>query len=540
MKKLLAMLLAVIFVFSGCGVPSEQSETPDTNEAPAAESQATDEGEEEVSYLISEEPIELTAHIHYKNAYVLSDEWTVEDEVARLTNISLVGTASPMETNSVQAFNLMIASKDIPDLVGGLRNDINNYGMEGAFIPLNDLIEEHAPDIKLFLDENPDIKTAITAPDGNIYQIPYVFDTSTAWAWFIRKDWLDNLGLEIPTTVDEMHDVLEAFVNDDPNGNGKQDEIGLIEKIGGETENKVKSPLALFGVTDYWHTNEEGDVAIGLYTQEYKEAVKNVSQWYSEGLIDPEVFTRGTGSASALFPEDNGGVLHYWIPSTSNYNRTIPESVPGFELVPILPPVDINGDQWESSARELLPGNGWAISSQNEYPVESIKYMNFRWTEYGRNMAVYGIEGDTFTMVDGEPQYTEKVLTADSAVNDYMRKIGSQIDDMGYLHDTNYEFATMHPIGVEAHAMYEEAGVVNKINVKLPPISFTQEELDLIQSKYPVCRTYMLEQLQKWVMDGSTIDDEFDEYMNNLADMGMDEIVQAYQHAYETFMETSG
>lgn len=532
MKRVIPLLLACAMTLTACGAPSSGTNPGSTVASESNESVAT----EEQPYLISKEPLELMAHIHYKNAYVLSADWEITNEAARLTNVSLKGTASPMETDSTQAFNLMIASKEIPDIVGGQRNEINKYGMEGAFAPLNDLIDQYAPNFKAFLDANPEVKAALAAPDGNIYQIPYVFDSKVSEAWFIRQDWLDKLNLEVPTTVDEMHEVLTAFVNNDPNGNGKKDEIGYITKRGGESENKLDGLLSLFGVSDFWHLNKEGKVEIGLYTPEYKEAVKLAHQWYSEGLIDPEIFTRGTKSASELFPQDNGGVIHYWIASTSNYNRTIPESVPDFKLVGILPPTDINGDQWEVASRDLLPGNGWAISAKNEHPVETIKYMDFWWSEYGRRLMVYGIEGVHHTMVDGKPVYTDAVLKSSSAVNDTMRKMGGQIDDMGYLHDTNYELQSMHEIGVKTSEMYQESGVVGKINPKLPALSFTEEELNVITAKYPTCRTYMLEQQQNWVMHGGDIDAEFDNYMETLASMGMDEVVQVYQNAYDRQM----
>lgn len=533
-SKMLPFVLTGMLVLTACSIPKtiEESNTANvsnTISSSASESVAT----EDHPFAITKEPLELTAHIHYKNAYVLSEDWSITNEAARLTNVNLKGTASPMETDSSQAFNLMIASKKIPDLVGGQRNDINKYGMEGAFIPLNDLIDQYAPNFKNFLEKNPEIKSALTAADGNIYQIPYVYDSKISEAWFIRQDWLDKLGLKTPTTVNEMHDVLKEFVTNDPNGNGKRDEIGYITKRGGESENKLDGLLSLFGISDFWHLNKDGKVAIGLYTPEYKEAAKLAHQWYSEGLIDPEIFTRGTKSASELFPQNNGGVIHYWIASTSNYNRTIPESVPGFKLVGILPPTDINGEQWEVSSRDILPGNGWAISSSNKYPVESMKYMDFWWSNEGRRLMVYGIEGEHHTMVDGKPVYTDTILNSSSAVNDTMRKMGGQIDDMGYLHDTSYELQSMHEIGLETYNMYVESGVTGKINPKIPALSFTEEELDIITAKYPACRTYMLEQLQNWVMHGGNIDAEFDTYMETLKNMGIDDVVTVYQTAYD-------
>ena len=515
-----------------------ESSTPTSRTAEASGTTSEDTGSGEESYLCSDEPLELTAHIHWGNVYVLSDDWTVTNEAAKMTNISLKGTASPMETDSTEAFNLMIAGQDIPDIVGGNRDLINQYGMEGAFMPLNDLIEEYAPDFKKILDENPDIKGAITAADGNIYQIPFVYESLVSEAWFVRQDWLDAVGMEAPTTVDELHDVLTAFVNEDPNGNGQKDEVGYFTRLT-NTDNVLKGLLSLFGIQDAWHTDEEGNVGVGLYSEEYKEAIKSVSQWYAEGLIDPEIFTRGSNARDILFPENNGGVIHDWIPSTTGYNEKLQESVPGFKVVGILPPTDVNGDQWEVEARARLSGAGWAIGANNEHPEETMKYMNFWWTEAGRRLQTYGVEGDTYTMVDGEPVYTDKVLNATNPINDYMRQIGGQIEDMASLHDNSYERFMSDEEGNRVTKMYEESGLVNKMNVKLPAVSFTQEELDVVNSKWQPCRNYMLEQLQKWTFDGSTIDAEFDQYMANLKSMGIEDVIAAYQSAYDRLMEAA-
>lgn len=518
--------------------PSESDQSDSSTSTDFAETDSDEVEEDAVEksenkFLCSEESITLTAHIHWGNMFVLNDDWEIIKEAGRMTNVYLRGTASEAESDSRQAFNLMIASNEIPDMVGGPRNDINKYGIEGAFIPLNDLIDKYAPDIKKFLDENPDVKAAITAEDGNIYQIPFVYQALISEAWFIREDWLNKLNLEVPTTVDEMYNVLKAFVNEDPNGNGQKDEVGYFTRLAGTDSNKLLGPLSLFGVSDYWHTNKDGKVQIGLYTPEYKEAIKNVSKWYAEGLIDKEIFTRGANARDMLFPENNGGVTHDWIPSTTSYNEKMKDIVPGFKLKGILPPKDINGDQWEVAARDRLDGSGWAISVNNKYPVESIKYMNFWWTEEGVRLSTYGIEGDTYIMVDGKPQYTDKVLKASDPINVFIRKMGGMINDIGYPHDASYEYFMMDEEGVRTLELYEEAGVVNKINVKLPALSLTKKELDFITAKYPTIRTYMLEQLQKWTFDGSRIDEDFDDYMATLKSMGIEEIIEIYQNAYD-------
>ncbi len=543
-RTLGAISLSLLLGLTGCGGPapsssgstpshSSEDSTPVSSIAESSDSSLSGED----SLLISEEPLTLTAHIHNGPTEVLSDDWTIEKEAGRLTNIYLKGTASVNETDAVNAFNLMIASKDLPDIVGGPhRVDLMKYGMEGAFIPLNDLIDEHAPNIRKMLDENPDVEAAITAEDGNIYLIPTLEDSQMSQAWFIRKDWLDKLGLEIPETVDELHDTLLAFVNEDPNGNGQKDEVCFFNRNGGFGQDLGGSHSALFslfGVNLKFHTNSDGKVELGAYTPEMKEAMKNVSQWCNDGLIDPELFTRGGNARDILFSANNGGLTHDWYPSCSAYNDKMSGTVPGFELVGMLPPVDINGDQWEQESRAKVTDMGTAISVQNEHPEESIKYLDFWWSEIGSRLMTYGIEGEHHTMEDGKPVFTDKVMNANEPINNYMKALGGQQYQIGHVNLSEYENFMMSQDGVDVVAQYKKEGVVDKMNVNLPALSLTAGETEIIQSKWPVISTYIQEQIQKWTFDGSNIDAEFDKYMNDIKGMGIEDVLAAYQAAYD-------
>lgn len=490
---------------------------------------------EEKSFLVSQEPVTLTAFIHWGNVYVLNDDWFILDEAERLTNVKLKGTASVNDTDSTAAYNLMIAGGDLADLVSGTINNANKYGMEGAFAPLNDLIKEHAPNFAAFLDNNLEVKTGITAPDGNIYIIPFVYELLVSEAWFLRQDWLDKLDLKIPTTLDELHTVLTAFRNDDPNGNGLKDEIPVLDR--GTGTGCAEGLLSLWGLNYDLYVDQEGAIQYGRYSDQYKVAIKGLSQWFSEGLIDPEIYTRGGQSREQLFSENNGGCIHDWIPSTTGFNKSMKDVVDGFYLTGFLPVADVNGDVWEVSSRQRMEGIGWSISSACKDPVTAIKYMDFWWTDTGRRLSTYGIEGDTYTLVDGQPVFTDKVLKSGTSVNDYMRSHGGQVNVIAYLHDASYENQMMADPGPEVTKMYADAGVVYTRNKNVPTLSFTEEELDVITSKLPTCVTYMDEMQTKWTFDGSTIDDTFDSYMDTLKGMGMDDVLAAYNSAYARYLD---
>lgn len=532
-KKGTASILAASLALSMAACGGAQ-----TSESSTANSETTASGQGDGSMKVSEEPITLTAHIHNANTEVLNDDWRIIDYAGDLTNVYLEGTASVNETDSQNAFNLMIAGKDLPDLVGGNSMDLVKYGMEGAFIPLEDLIEEHAPNVKAMFEKYPEVESIITAADGHIYYLPTLEDSQVSQCWFIRQDWLDAVGKEMPTTVQELYDVMIAFRDGDPNGNGQKDEIGFLNRnqIGADLTGGLTALFSLYGVNTTFYV-EDGKIGIGINTPEFKDAMKNVSNWYKEGLIDPEIFTRGANARDVLFAANNGALTHDWYASTSGYNTKMQEQVPGFKLVGMMPVADINGDVWEVESRQTVTPYGTAISYSNENPVETIKYLDFWFSEFGERLATYGIEGDTYEMVDGKPVYTDIVMNSELPVNAYMKSIGGQQYQLAHVNLSEYETFMMSPEGIEAMEMYRDGDVVNKKFPKLPALSFTEEESDTIQSKWAVISTYVQEQIQKWTFDGSTIDADFDKYLSDLQAMGIQDVLDAYQAAYDRMMK---
>ncbi|WP_232313111.1 extracellular solute-binding protein [Paenibacillus sp. P22] len=140
--------------------------------------------------------------------------------------------------SSAERKNVMLASGKLPDAfyqTGFSSSELVKYGEQGLFLPLEDLIEQHAPNLKQWFEKNPEVKKAITMPDGHIYSLPYI-DTALPYRsirLYINKTWLDNLGLQVPKTTDELQAALKAFKEKDANGNGDpNDEMGWVMPTG--------------------------------------------------------------------------------------------------------------------------------------------------------------------------------------------------------------------------------------------------------------------------------------------------------------------
>ncbi|MFZ5967161.1 MAG: extracellular solute-binding protein [Bacillota bacterium] len=483
---------------------------------------------------IAAEPLELTFHMHFRDSWAYREDWPVYQKAAELTNIKLKATAPPTATKSKEVFNLMIVSGKISDIVAGdqLRDEFIRYGMEGAFMPLNDLIDQHAPNIKAFLEKRPDVKEYASGPDGNIYFIPYIPDGVVSTGYMIRQDWLDKLQLDAPKTVDAFYEVMKAFREKDPNGNGLKDEIPIFNRNNWEVYRLVNLWGAKSGGRDKeFYVDENGKVKHPFIDPTFKVGMANVAKWYKEGLIDPEIFTRGKNSRDVLFGDNLGGFTHDWFGSTADYNEKLKDKVTGFNIQPIAPPADINGKQWEEDTRDPIKPDGWAIGNSNQHPVETIKFFDFWFTEQGRILANFGVEGMHYDMVDGKPVFKDEILHGDKPVTTLLWEAGAQIP-IGFHQDFAYEKQWLNDVAVQGMEMYEKN---NYCIERMPKVNFTPEEQKIYDDKWPAIKAYLDEATQNWILGGETVEAGWDKYIQTLDGMGMQDILDIYQSAYDRY-----
>lgn len=534
-RRLMAAAMAAVMLtgtLAGCSAKSETSGT-EAAKGEAGTSQAQTEEMLEGS-LVSKEPKEFTVFLNFNNM-PFDSNWQVWQEAAKRTNISLKGTISLSNSNEEEAFNLMMSSGNLADIIGYVdASSLEKLGRDGGMIPLNDLIKEHAPNIQKVLDEDARFRQTAYSLDGNIYQIPKNQELKAAEFWWIRQDWLDKLNLKAPTTVDELHDVLYAFRNEDPNGNGLKDEIPLFDRAGWKQPDEY---LYLWDTSLEFYPRD-GKMKYEPLEENFKTGVSNMIKWYQEGLIDPEIFTRGASSRDTLLGGDLGGCTHDWV-STANYNSTLQETIPGFQMAAIAPPADQNGVVKERVSR--YPGVGWGISSQCKDPVTVIKFMDYFFTEEGSDLMNWGIEGDTFTRdADGSKHFTDTVLQSELTPIGYLRSIGAQYR-IGMCQDGDYEYATMKEDGIEANKLYN--GHDEWFDDSLPPyldgkmaLKYTSDDETEYKNIMASIKPYVDEKFQSWILGVNDFDSEYDTFIKELKARGIDRALEINQKAYDTFL----
>ena len=467
------------------------------------------------------------------NKMIFNENWPVFQEASKQTGVTLKAKISQNAVDEQEAFNLMVASGDLPDILrNALPEKLNALGVDGGLIPLQDLVDEHAPNIKKFWEDRPDLKRVVTTYDGNIYHIPYYPPVKVGAVHILRKDWLDKLGLPVPETMEEFYNTLVAFKTQDPNGNGLADEIPWFQRSS-DLNNTIKLLLNLFQISYMWSITEANGVEFELTRPEFKDAIRQLSKWYKEGLIDPEIFTRDFATArDYMFGNNLGGYIFDWA-STAYYIDTLKDTVPGFNLIVILPPV-INGERIVPFARNVYTG-GWGISSMAKDPVGVIKYMDYWFSKEGRRLWNFGIEGDHYTMVNGEPIFTDKVLKAASPLNE-LYKAGAQWE-MGMFQDYDYEKQISHPIIKEGYKLYIDEDVVQ------PSIGFASlqhspeiiKEYSMIQVNL---ESYAAEMIQKWIMGASDIDKDWDSFVKRLDDLGLQRATEINEEGFKRYMKS--
>ncbi len=434
--------------------------------------------------------------------------------------------------------NLTLASDDIPDAfyASGLNNlDLYKYGKQGTFIKLNDLIEKYAPNLTKLMEQYPEVRKAITFPDGNIYSMPTIQDPEFlslvvgARPWY-NQQWLETLDLEIPETTDEYYAYLKAINNNDLNGNGKADEI----PYGGRNINELVRWLrGSFGLSEqnqtYIDLNKENDkVRFVPSTEGYKEMLIYINKLYQEGLINQNIFTIENDQFLA-----NGASNIYG--STVFYSPDETFGVSESAFVGGLPLKGPEGYQSYSKSNAVGRVDGLVITRENKEPAAMVRWLDHFYTDEGARFQYMGIEDETYVKnEDGTYEYVDEItnspdgLTMDQEIRKRLTWVG--IWPPGIMKQEYF-------LGSETSQSSLKATEKLKpylSDVSWPKFMYTEEETKVLASVGADLEKYALEMRDKFIK-GDTPLSEWDNYLKTLNSIGMDKYLEVQQAAYERY-----
>ena len=577
LKTLLCGLMASLLL-AGCtktGGSSGSSSSSTENAPESTVSQTSEAAEGETTYdengvspegtfPIVEEPITLTVMFPSQTAIPDIAENSFTKEYEELTGIHIEWQEVPSDSLADRV-NISLSSGDMPDIYlscGVSLSQQQAYGPQGAFVPLNDYIEQYGEVFQKIEENVPGVADTLTMGDGNIYALPYIEKcvhcegSSKLW---INTKWLDALDMEPPTTVDEFEDMLRRFKEEDPNGNGEADEIPLLTYEGGWHSNAMSGWLTnpfVYTSPDNNYVYLDGDEIKLSYMQDgWKEAMSWLNKLYEEGLYYDQSLVINYDQARQLCAADGTtedvGCFTGGTPDLPGAD--VSQWGPYVALAPIEGP---NGRVATWMPYSQITPTAFVITSACENPAAA-----FRWgvEQYNKDInyrKTFGVEGENWKYVtpgeDDVPADAADFNTGDPAEiapfidgvgwgdeQDYCwRGLGLRCDtgdykDLRYAqvqsgdYDTNME----HRLSVDTQEQMEP--YYPDMEICVPTLVYTEEQSATLANTESVVISYVEEMAAAFITGTSDPEADWDAYLNELSVKGVDQLLEIYQAAYD-------
>ena len=510
LKKILALILSVVALisFAGCG-------NKKTND---------DASSNKLSWWIAINSVVGQSASNY-------GEIPLYKEVQKQTGIE-IDFVHPVVGQETQQFNIMVASGEFPDII---TYDITNYNGgavraidDKVIIPLNDLMEKHAPNLTKVLSENPQWDKAVKLDDGTYFTVPMLYGDETLMCWSgpqIRKDLLDKANLPVPETIEEWDTTLRAFKK-----MGIEAPFSLPKTISSSA-----MFVGAFGVNSGYY-QDNGVVKYGEIEPGFKEFLTLISGWYKDGLLDKEYFVQdgktydskvSTGKVGA-FVSGAGGGMGKFIPA-------LEKNVPGSTLVAAPFPVMNKGDipEFGFKTQEYNAPLSSYISTKCANPELAMKLLDFGFSEKGHMVYNFGTEGESYEMIDGYPTYTELItnnpdgMTMPNALGIHC---GASIGGPFVQDKRYYEQYLQMPQQKEAVKIWAN----QNNNHILPALHMTaQESAELLEISNTL-KTYVDENVTKFII-GQRPMSQYDKFVEELKSMGIEKGIAVYQAALDRY-----
>ncbi len=467
-----------------------------------------------------------------------------------------------------EKINLMLASgEDLPDAFwnfgdGKSGNIVVQYADQDVFLPTEGLINDYMPNLKKILDDNPNYRAEITAPNGHTYGFPYIEEmyglVLTGGPLLINKTWLDQVGKEVPTTVDEWVDCLKAFRDGgDLNGNGEADEIPMATWFGATDSfgsyNMFYRFTGTFGCADsYCGGNAyadhlrliDGKVTFTAMDEAFRKTAEFFNMLYNENLIWNGSFEADESASykTSLIKEDVAriGCFGTWTDQEITNLDVHDEYVP-------LPRLEGEAGKmgFANNYSELQDSSDTAITTTCKFPHVIARFVDYMVGDPAISIqSNWGAEGYNYkldengilrTPLDEQGRYVAQQEGADYA--DFGKARTNSTTARGSMIVLNEYYETVAGYAYDAVQLLEWQRVNGKDEVleeydTIPRVMMTVEELTRLAQIQPTVSDIVDRYINTWVTSGVT-DDNWNAYLGELEAAGVNDVVSIYQTAVD-------
>ena len=547
---LIAVVLAPITVYAG-GMSKEEATAPEFKISAPGQFPIVEE-------MFTLKAIAIIAPI----VPDISTNWSIkwfEDK----TNVRIEWDTITQGPAAGDRINLILsAARDLPDVL--INTEMTNdqqflYGSQGILVPLNDLIEKHSIEIKRIFSDHPYVRQQLTQADGNIYGLatnPVAFHSTLSQKFWINREWLNRVGVDIPTTTEEMYKVLKAFKDQDANGNGNpSDEI----PYSGTRSAARGRPGAFFmnafiyddGFGDTQNSNRlvlENGRIFPAYTQPaWREGLRYNHRLYTDGLFDPEAFVQDSSQLRTL-TQISPTVARVGSFQMMHVNWATPfggELEKQYEAVP--PLMGPQGVRTTAYYPLNLRGSKFSITSAADEVTRiiALKYMDLAHElesgkESGHMVHFFGQMGVDWRWAEpgemaytGEPALWKQIVpgTVAQENNKYHGHFYPRFTPPGFF--DRQVFISDNPFEVESR-LYRESLKYDPFKPAevVPPLNYTLAEAQEWAELRAQINTYVEESFARFVTGDMNIERDWDRYLAEFKSLGLDRYIEIMQTAY--------
>ncbi len=438
--KAFCLLAAALFLLTGCAAPGPEEGNASSGVSLSALQYEIENIAVDFSSMWYYRQIEQQTGVHVDFTEVKDSEWS-----------SSVGLA--------------FVKGKMPDLILRGSLDVEEYGVtRNLLVPLDEYIDRGFLPNYAGRMEQAGLREQLTASDGHIYQLGFLIsqDVNTNGHFFINRTWLDRLQLPVPETVEQLTEVLRHFRDDDPNGNGLQDEIPLEFTFDDNTTG-IYNLFSFFGLPlneEYVYADRTGRVHFAPEENAFFEALDWLHQLYREGLLDVDFISQGSSIWAAKVNEGNTGVFSYWRLQNTALSPGVTDNYQ------VMLPVHAEGKQ------ACLPRNmdiiefGAALTTDNRNIEASLRWLDAQFETENMLVSQNGAVGDTLIRRE-DGRYEVRYVPPDNELYQSVPVICGQFFAPAEYYNSVYVPAAHRQEKAGYCALYEQAGVLEPVSAKI-------------------------------------------------------------------------
>ncbi len=454
----------------------------------------------------------------------------------------------PSQGQERDQFNIMVASGDIPDIIeynwaveypGGPEKAIK----DGLILPLNDAFQKYSPNLKKLLTEDKDLEKQIKTDNGNYYNYPMIRVSDTARVFrgpIIRKDWLDDLGLPLPETIDDWYTTLKAFKEkkgaDSPFVATYNQNSGSASFINNSGMALYDAFIGAYKTSDGFYVDDEGKVKYGPIEKQYKEFLTTFRKWHAEGLVDKE-FALADAKAvdSKMLGDKAGATVGLLSGAIGRYLDNMKTKNPKFNLVGTTYPTLKKGETPFSGQCDdkYNPKASTAITKSCKNVEVAARWLDYAYSEEGNLVYNFGIEGQSYNLEKGYPKFSDYIMkNPEGKTYAVMQPQFMKLNGAFAVDPRASEQSYAYPQMKEAQAQWTKTEAKkHNIPQSITPTPEESKELAAITGK---TNAYFAQMYVKFVMGVEPLEN-FDKYVDEMKKLGIEKAIKIRQDCVDRY-----